>query len=96
MKRSYLLAKMLTGPLAIQSCPEFCLRRETAARLGTMALGLISQYQACQGNPGCGALGWGSADRPAVQPLLSGPHDYYYRSYLSNEGPFLLMGSKTL
>lgn len=33
MKRSSLLAKMLMGPLVIQSCPKFCLKRKTAAHI---------------------------------------------------------------
>lgn len=51
MKRSSLLAKMLMGPLAIQSCPEFCLKRKTAAGRETTTLGLISQCQVFQGSP---------------------------------------------
>lgn len=92
------------GPLAIQSCPEFYLRREAAAGLGTMALALISPCQVCQGNP-CVVTLWSpgpGVHRPAQLcslgevPPLSGPHDYSYCSYLSNEGPFLLSDSQTL
>lgn len=52
LKRIQLPAKMPSGtsdhPM---NCPEFYyLGREIAAQLGTMVLGLVSHYQACQGN----------------------------------------------
>lgn len=56
-----------------RSSPEFYhVRRETAAKMGTLALGLISQYRAYQGNPWCSDTRehWAGSQQtcPAAQP----------------------------
>lgn len=88
------------------SCPELChLRRETAAKLGKMALGPISCIKPARETRkavklGCMGLGVSRPTRLCslgdVSPLR-GPyyssHCYYYPS---SEGSFLLSGSRTL